>query len=246
MPQRLELIGKTKATITAIEILSLKMGQTDVQPAVCLTLNVRLPNSKLAMLDATLRDFLYTDNSDKPKTQQQLEGVEVVSDRPNLTPAAEAIGALHWEYEQSGCKLKVYSGVTGQGNISLKDGTLRKVKLDPKEGGTVELTFQFHTADVDAETIGDLGVLKSLERDVELTAPEVISAQSKIDVEPDAEGEELTPEKAFKQAVEEQGTAAQGRTAKQLKAQAAAKKKTSLARKVAHSSRRAAKTSKAD
>jgi hypothetical protein len=217
MPQRFELIGKSKATVVDIDIQAMKMGQVDVQPAVCLTLRVPRPNAALSMIDATLRDFLYANNAGKPKVQAQLEGVEVVSDKPNLTPAAEALGAIHWEYEQSGCSLKIYNGVSGHGDIKLKDGTVRKLKLEPKEGGTVDCTFQFYTSDVDAETIGELGVLKSLERDIELTAPEIISAQKDIE-------EEDTPEKA-------------ARRAHGVGAKAAAKpaKKTPLAKKVARS-----------
>lgn len=191
---RIELIGKTKATIQAIEILSLKMGQTDVKPAVCISLKVPLPNSALAMLDPTLRDFLYEASPGKKQTTGTLEGVEVVSDKPNLTLAATALGALNWEYEQTGCSLLIYNGATGHGNIKLTDGTVRKVKVDPKEGGTVDHYLQFYTAEVDAETIGDLGVLKSLERDVELSAPEIVSQQKTLD-------EQETPEQALAKTV---------------------------------------------
>jgi hypothetical protein len=194
MPQRLELIGKTKATLQAIDILSLKMGQTDVQPAVCLSLKVSLPNSRLAMLSPTLRDFLYENDTGKTNAQSALDGIEVVSDKPNLTAEASALGALHWEYEQTGCTLRIYNGVSGHGDIKLADGTVRKLKIDPKEGGTVDHYFQFYTADVDAETIGELGILKSLERDIELTAPEIISQQA--DIEDEQEGKR-TPEGAL-------------------------------------------------
>lgn len=199
MTNRLELIGKHKATIVAIEILSLKMGQVDVQPAVCLSLKVSLPNGKLSMLDATLRDFLYENNT--PAAQAVLDGVDVVSDKPNLTPAAMALGALHWEYKQTGCTLIIYSGVSGHGDIRLKDGEVRKLKLDAKEGGTVDHYFQFYTADVDAETIGELGILKSLERDIEMTAPEIISQQQSVE-------EEETPEDALAATVAAEGNEA--------------------------------------
>lgn len=192
--KRFELIGKTKATIQDIDIQSLKMGQTDVKPAVSLTFKVPLPNARLSMLSATLRDFLYENNVGKSNTTATLDGVEVVSDKPNLTESAVALGALNWEYEQTGCTLKIYSGATGHGNITLRDGTVRKMKIDCKEGGTVDHYFQFYTADVDAETIGELGILKSLERDVELTAPEIISQQKTI--EDDSE-EKLTPASAL-------------------------------------------------
>jgi hypothetical protein len=200
MPHRLELVGKTKATVQAIDILSLKMGQTDVQPAVCLSLKVSLPNSRLSMLSATLRDFLYENDTGKTNAQSALDGIEVVSDKPNLTAEASALGALHWEYEQTGCTLRIYNGVSGHGDIKLADGTVRKLKIDPKEGGTVDHYFQFYTADVDAETIGELGILKSLERDIELTAPEIISQQK--DIEDDEQGDgTTTPEAALAGAV---------------------------------------------
>jgi hypothetical protein len=81
----------------------------------------------------------------------------------------------------------------------LKGGTVRKVKLDNKEGGTVDTFWQFYSAEnVDDEVIGHLGVLKSLERDVELVAPEIISAQKTIDEAGDA-GTPATPLDALKQ-----------------------------------------------
>jgi hypothetical protein len=165
------------------------MSQTDVKPAVCLTLKTPLPNAKLNMLDASLRAFLYENTG---KSTGSLVGIDAVSDLPNLTAAAIALGALDWEYEQTGCKLVIYTGATGHADIKLKDGTVRKIKVDCKEGGTVDHYWQFYTADVDEETIGALGVLKSLERDIELTAPEIISQQQQL-----PEGEQLTPEKAL-------------------------------------------------
>jgi hypothetical protein len=180
MPSRFELIGKHAATITAIEILSLKMGQTDVQPAVCLSLKVSLPNTKLNMLDGTLQRFLYEKDGPASPNSNTLAGIEPVSDLPDLTAAAKALGSIGWDYEQTGCKLKIYSGATGHANLTLKDGTVRKMKIDPQQGGTVDHYFQFYTADVDAETIGELGILKSLERDIEVTAPEIVSAQKDL------------------------------------------------------------------
>lgn len=192
MPARFELIGKTAATITAIDILCLKLGQTDVQPAVCLSIKVALPNTKLAMLDPTLQRFLYEKDGPASPNTNTLAGIEPVSDLPDLTAAAKALGAIGWEYEQTGCKLKIYSGASGHANLTLKDGTVRKMKLDPAQGGTVEHNFQFYTAaGVDAEMIGELGIMKSLERDIELTAPEIISQQKTLIQEPE------TPEEAL-------------------------------------------------
>lgn len=97
---RIEFIGKTKATFTAIDIQSLKMGQTDVVPAVCVHLKVTTANHSLAMLDKNLLKFLFQKGVDQ-STQQALDGIPVVSDYPALSPIAEALGALNWDGEQT-------------------------------------------------------------------------------------------------------------------------------------------------
>ena len=196
---RIEITGKTKATIAAIDIQSLKMGQTDVVPAVCLHLKMTLANSTLAMLDKHLLNFLFQRNT-MAATQQALDGVPVVSDLPELTDPAIAIGAINWAGEQTGSKLVIYQGVTGDQDITLNDCTVRKVKIDPKEGGAVEWDLQVYTSDVDQETIGALGVLKSLTRDIELIAAKPVSErQQKIDG--DSGKKKRTPEEALKQSL---------------------------------------------
>lgn len=196
---RIEIIGKTKATIAAIDIQSLKMGQTDVVPAVCLHLKMTLANSTLVMLDKHLLNFLFQRNT-AAATQQALEGVPVVSDLPELTDAAVSIGAINWAGEQTGSKLVIYQGVTGDQDIKLEDCTVRKVKIDPKEGGAVEWDLQVYTSDVDQDTIGALGVLKSLTRDIELIAAKPVSERQRpID---DGSGKKkLTPEEALQKSI---------------------------------------------
>jgi hypothetical protein len=188
---RFELIGKTKATIQDVDVQSLKMGQTDVKPAVCITLKVSLPNKSLDMLGPKVREFFYENTG---KSTGQLAGIAAISDLPNLTAAALAIGAVTWEYEQTGCTLLIYIGATGRANIKLTDGTTRKLKFECKEGGTVDWSIPFFTAeDIDAEIMGDVGVLKSLERDVELTAPDIISNNKQRTLSEEDEGDQLTP-----------------------------------------------------
>ena len=138
---RIQFIGKTKATIVDIDIQSLKRGQTNVEPAVCLHLKITQANNTLAMLDKNLLGFLYQKGLDHGQ-QQALEGVPVVSDYPALSPLAVALGALNWDGEQTGASLKIYQGVTGDQDIALADCTVRKVKIDPKEGGAVDYHLQ--------------------------------------------------------------------------------------------------------
>lgn len=91
---RVEFLGKTKATISDIDIQSLKRGQTDVEPAVCLHLKVTQSNHALKMLDKNLLGFLYQKGQSNA-TQQTLDGVPVVSDHPSLSAIAVALGALN-------------------------------------------------------------------------------------------------------------------------------------------------------
>jgi hypothetical protein len=196
---RLEFIGKTKATITAIVIQSLKMGQTDVKPAVCLHLKITQANNTLAMFDKKLQTFLF-EKGNGVATQQALEGIPVVSDMPQLTAIAMAIGALNWDGEQTGSNLKIYQGVTGDQDIKLGDCTVRKVKITPLEGGAVDYDLQVYTSDVDQETIGALGVLKSLTRDIELEAAQPVSAKQRT-IDDGKDDKKLTPEKALEKSV---------------------------------------------
>jgi ABC-type molybdate transport system permease subunit len=73
---RLELTRKTKATLVDIDIQSLKMGQTEVVPAVALAFKITLANSALGMLDKSLLTFLYAKGNSGAAAQQR---------RPRLT-----------------------------------------------------------------------------------------------------------------------------------------------------------------
>ena len=189
---RIEFCGKTKATFTAIDIQSLKMGQTDVVPAVCVHLKITAANHTLKMLDKNLLGMLFQKGA--APNQQALEGIPTVSDWPALSNIAERLGAINWDDEQTGATLKIYQGVTGDQDITLHDCTVRKVKIDCKEGGAVDWSLQVWTSDVDQDTIGALGVLKSLDREIELIAATVV--QDEIE-----EADENTPEKALAGAV---------------------------------------------
>ena len=177
---KIEFTGKTKAIISDIDIQSLKKGQTDVVPAVCLTLKATLANSTLAMLDASLLNFLFEKGLPAHSNQQVLDGIPVVSDMPKLTDAAVALGALSWDGEQTGATIKIYQGVTGDDDITLRDCTVRKVKVEPVEGGVVEWRFEVYTPDVDEHTIGALGVLKSLTREIELVPAQPVDDQREL------------------------------------------------------------------
>ncbi len=191
---RIEFIPKTKAIISDIDIQSLKQGQTVRVPAVCLTLKLTLANSTLSMLDPSLLTFLFEKGLPAASQQSVMDGIPIVSELPKLTEAAMALGALDWDREQTGSTLVIYQGVTGDQDVTLNDCTVRKVHIKNKEGGAVEWRLEVYTSDVDQETIGALGVLKSLTRDIELVAAMPVGErQQSIEEDPD------TPEAVLEQ-----------------------------------------------
>lgn len=172
-----ELIGKQKATLVDVDIQSLKVGQTDVRPAVALTFKVSRSNYCLSDLGKTFLGFFYAKG--QPSAQQQIDGVAPVSEYGSLTPDGEMIGGFECPDEQTGSTLLLYHGIGDGPAMRLGDGTVSKLKSACREGGTVEQTFRFYTAEVDADTLGALGVLKSHELDIELTAPDIVSKKKK-------------------------------------------------------------------
>lgn len=193
---RFELIGKTKATLQSIEILSLKMGQTDTKPAVALSFKVTRSNDALNMLDPALRPLLFTKGNPNKADQATLDGVQPVSDLNQLTDVAQRMGTIAWDDEQTGSALVLYHGIGKKPKMILRDATLKKLKFDNLEGGAVDFFFQVHSADVDAEVIGELGVLKSHDIDIEFTAPELVT-QKQIGDDDKPKGGVQTPEQAL-------------------------------------------------
>lgn len=169
---KFELIGKTRAKLTKVDIQSAKRGQTETVPAVALTFEVTLPNNCLDMLDKALLPFLY--EKGVSSAQSTLDGVAVVSEMPSLTRAASRLGTLSWDDEQSGSALTIYQGITGDEDIRLAGGVVNVKKIEAHEGGAWDATVMFYVEDLDSDTLGALAVLKSHELDIELTAPDVV------------------------------------------------------------------------
>lgn len=239
-----ELIGKTRAKLTEVNVQSMKLGQTELKPAISLRFLVTLPNTALNMLSPTLREFLYERGSSGSSVQGTLEGVAPITDMPALTPAAVKLGAFSWREEQTGCVLVVHQGVTGDMTIKLRDGTRSIQKVAPKEGGTVDVTFDYDATDLDADTMGHLAVLKNHEPDIELTAPKIMR-QAKLEQAKEngpqekPAGDPVTPEKALAAALQQQ------HEGKEVTAKPPPRK-TGLARKIAqHSAKQSRRGSKA-
>ena len=143
-------------------------GQQRV-PACDLKFEINAPNSILSLFGPHLRDSLYW-SSGEPPEQSELDGIEPVSDKPNLRNPM--LGALSLSSEYAGYELTVDLGLGGKhSNVELAGCDLGQFKIEPKEGGTVTVTFrvQCHPSEKD---IGKLYGKIQQEVSIKLIAPE--------------------------------------------------------------------------
>lgn len=206
-----ELLTKTKTKLLDVVVLSQKNRHPDDNPGAKLSVEMMLSNDILAYFDGSLRSFLFTKNpvaaiaTGKSK-QTELDGVDPISDTPNLTAIGSHVGALHWDDESTGFTFVVDLGLGGKlSNLELGDCKLSNWRLIPKEGGTVVTRFDIESNDVSEKSFGRLAKLKSREIEVLLLPPEV--------TQEDLDPVELTPAQL-------RAANAKGLTIEQAKAQA--------------------------
>lgn len=184
----LELTTATKAKMLDVVVLSQKNRQPDENPGAKMSIELTLGNDMLAHFDGTLKSFLYTRAPGaKPTAQGELDGVPEVSDAPNLTPAGQKVGKLHWAQELTGYTLTILLGIqTKRSNLEIKDCALSHWRIQPKEGGTFVAKVDIESADVSEQAFGKLAKLKSREIQILLKAPEV--TQQDIEGQPPGAG----------------------------------------------------------
>lgn len=187
-----ELEDFTPVKITSVNPRSERHGPEELHPAVDIGISLTTCNDILSALDGKLLDALYTKNANADQGgQQSLDGVEEVSHLPNLK--FPLMGALKWKKELIGYTLTVMHGVGS--DIVLTGCKVSKFTIDPKEGGSVELSFRVQSSDsLDERTLGKLSLLVQNEVEIMLEAPEVAGAQQELGSNPlpyDAEAEDL-------------------------------------------------------
>lgn len=170
-----EIETMTKAKILDVEVLSQKNRQPDEEPGAKLQFTVKLSNEVLTSFDGSLKSFLFTKNATSVSSIKQgtLDGVEVISDLPNLSGIGSHVKAVKWDTELTGYHLEIDHGMGRRSNIVIDDCILSGFRIQPQEGGTVELKFNCESGNVAGAIWAKLAKLKSCEVDVMLTAPEV-------------------------------------------------------------------------
>lgn len=168
-----ELDTLTKSKITDVVVLSQKNRAPDANPGVGLGFAVELPNTALTYFAGSLRSAMYCKSAASVDTQAGLEGVEPISDLPNLTDVGLKIGNFGWDLELTGYSLEIDHGMGGPSNIVVGDCVLDRFHFVLKEGGTIVVKFQLESNDVSESTFGKVATLKNRDVQITLRAPSV-------------------------------------------------------------------------
>lgn len=181
-----ELEIPTKAKLTDVEVLSQKNRKPEDNPGAKLSFIVEMRNDALSLFDGHLLNAFYTKHgSPQPNSQGKLEGVEAVSDLPNLTVIGQNVGTLDWHQKLTGYTLALRYGIGRKESAIESDGCeVLHLRVTPKEGGTIDVRFSVEAPNVGARHWGNLATLKSREVDLALLAPD---PSSQRDVEEDAD-----------------------------------------------------------
>jgi hypothetical protein len=162
--------------LNSVNARSEKHGPDELAPAVDLSFTIESSNEILGAFHPDLLKTLYC-KIDPPAdgAQAALDGVEAVSDLPNLRFAF--LGSpIKWEREQTGCMLTLDYGLGGkQSNIVLVPCNVNNYQITPHEGGTVEIKFRVQcNSGLSERILGKLALLIQHEVPIMLTEPEVV------------------------------------------------------------------------
>lgn len=102
---------------------------------------IKTTNEILVALGSQLRNSLYWKSEGTPLDQGSLDGIEPVSDVPNLRNPKLG-GPLRLQHEFAGYTVRVSSGIGASKPIEIDSVELNKIRIWPQEGGTVRVMFR--------------------------------------------------------------------------------------------------------
>jgi hypothetical protein len=167
-----ELTALTKAKLVDIDVLSKKNRPDNEDPGVQIKVEMQLPNAVLIEVDGRLRAMLFEPSKEAPR-QAGLDGVEPVSDMPDLTEIGNKVGWLKWGGDYTGYTVEIDFGLGGKRNLVLGDATMDRIRFAPKLGGTVLTKCVLESRDYPDGTFDRLAKLKSKEIQMRLRGPKV-------------------------------------------------------------------------
>lgn len=186
------------ARLKDINVRSEKHGPDHLEPAVDLAFQIDAANSILSAFDGHLLNALYhrSEASAGDGGQQSLDGVEEVASLPNLR--FPSMGPIKWGKELAGYTLTIDHGLGGASEIQLVDCKVNEFKIEPKEGGTVQVRFRVQCAThLTERTMGKLALLAQNEVPITLIAPATAEQQQDLDNPFPVQGRDEPPEDPF-------------------------------------------------
>lgn len=161
---RLELVTQ-KAFLSNVNVRA-EIHGTEKEPAADLKFKIDVQNQKLSVFDPNLLPALYFFDEGNANNDLASKGTSLPNRRLTLLPKV-----LKLDSEMLGGKLTIHRGLGGVGSdIVLPDIKVKEVSIEPKEGGTVEITFQVQ-CHPDESQFGKVGVLVQQELEITIEAP---------------------------------------------------------------------------
>lgn len=129
-------------------------------------------NDVLNHFHPDLLQSMYRASEGQGQDQDQLDGVEVVSNLPVLK--FPSLNPVKWEQRYAGYLLEIDYGLGGSRALKLEGCDVGKFAFDMKEGGTVEVKFQIQcNTGLTERELGKLSLMIGQEVKIRVTAPKV-------------------------------------------------------------------------
>lgn len=166
----------------------------DKVPAVSIGLQITAANTILDQIDKTLRHALY-------------KAVEGQDELPGIEPATPVLRCNSIEHvalptKHEGWTLQVDDGIDETTPMTFGGVKVDKMRVEPKQGGSIILTLRCGTSDIDADRLGKLAMHNQQSIWITLRAPtpddEVIDGTTEaFERDHPGQGDMLTPEDAL-------------------------------------------------
>jgi len=157
-------LTKVQARVSAVTPHAEKHGDENV-PAVSVRFIVAVPADVIDAIDSGLRKILFRKPSKDEVSQEELP--TMASNEGATKVRYPKLGEQNWDEKFTGYTLTVGSGLTStETEKVIEDVDLSKLKITPKDGGSVVLSFSCNM-EADAELMGAFGVM--LQETVELS-----------------------------------------------------------------------------
>lgn len=187
---RFALPHPTLVTVEHINVRDESHGDDKV-PAIDVKLSLETSNDVLALFHPLLKAALYV-KSDSPLPPQGTLELGTPVDLPNLR--WPQLQPLRWHEDLDNRTLTIDYGIGGKSALKLTDCKANDFRIEPKEGGTVKVTWRVQRSQPDERVIGKLAGL--LKREVEATlvgSPETQALMGAADGDETDEGDEAWP-----------------------------------------------------